>query len=67
MTKQTQTMIDNLHKITVKTLEQWIGIVNKENLAKQSEILKFPKENYALTHGFANLTHIIVTTNNPAE
>ncbi|MBK6285621.1 MAG: DUF4287 domain-containing protein [Draconibacterium sp.] len=55
MDKATQTMIDNLHKNTGKTLEQWIDIVNLENFAKHGEILKFLKETHGLTHGFANL------------
>lgn len=53
--KATQTMIENLHKNTGKTLEQWIAIVNKEALAKHGEVVKFLKEKHALTHGFANL------------
>ena len=55
MDKATQTMIDNLHKNTGKTLEQWIGIVNKENFQKHGEIIKFLKERHGMTHGFANL------------
>jgi len=55
MDKATQTMIDNLHKNTGKTLEQWIDIVIKENIAKHGEIIKFLKESHGLTHGFANL------------
>ncbi len=55
MDKATQTMIDNLHKNTGKTLEQWIDIVNKESFAKHGEMLKFLKETHGLTHGFANL------------
>lgn len=53
--KATQTMIDNLHKNTGKTLEQWKDIVAKENIVKHSEIIRFLKEQYGLTHGFANL------------
>ena len=53
--KATQTMIDNLHKNTGKTLEQWTAIVNKENFAKHGEVVKFLKEKHSLTHGFANL------------
>lgn len=53
--KATQTMIDNLHKNTGKTLEQWTAIVNKENFAKHGEMVKFLKEKHSLTHGFANL------------
>lgn len=50
-----QTMIDNLHKNTGKTLEQWIAIVKKGNFAKHGEILNFLKETHGMTHGFANL------------
>ena len=53
--KATQTMIDNLHKNTGKTLEQWTAIVTKENFAKYGEVVKFLKEKHSLTHGFANL------------
>lgn len=42
-------------KNTGKSLEQWIEIVKKESFAKHGEIIKFLKEKYALTHGFANL------------
>lgn len=55
MDQATQTMIDNLHKNTGKTLEQWTEIVNQENFAKHGEIIKFLKEKHGLTHGFANL------------
>lgn len=48
-------MIDNLHKNTGKTLEQWIAIVKKENLEKHGEIIQFLKESHGFTHGFANL------------
>lgn len=53
--KATQTMIDNLHKNTGKTLEEWIQMVRKENFAKHGEIMNFLKEKHGLTHGFANL------------
>jgi predicted transport protein len=55
MDKATLTMMENLHKNTGMTLEQWIDIVQKENFAKHGEILKFLKETHGLTHGFANL------------
>ena len=55
MDKATQTMIENLHKNTGKTLEQWIAIVKKENFPKHGETLKFLKETHGLTYGFANL------------
>lgn len=40
MDKATQTMIENLHKNTGKTLEQWVDIVKKQNFAKHGEIIK---------------------------
>lgn len=55
MDKATQTMIENLHRNTGKTIEQWIEILRKENFAKHGEALKFLKETHGLTHGFANL------------
>jgi len=55
MDKAMQAMIENLQMNTGKTLEQWTNIVNKENFAKHGEIIKFLKDNYGLTHGFANL------------
>lgn len=53
--KATQTMIENLHKNTGKTLEKWIEIVNNEKISKHGEIIKFLKEKVGLTHGFSNL------------
>jgi predicted transport protein len=50
-----QTMIDNLHKKTGKTLEQWIALVKKENFGKHSEVISFLKDKYGLTYGYANL------------
>ena len=55
MDKALQTMIDNLHKNTGKTLDQWINIVNRQNIEKHGEIIKYLKETHGLTHGFANL------------
>ena len=55
MDQATQTMIDNLHKNTGKSLDEWIAVVSKEKLQKHGDILKFLKENYGFTHGFANL------------
>jgi predicted transport protein len=53
--KATQTMIENLHNNTGKTIERWIEIVNMENIPKHGEIIKFLKEKHGLTYGFANL------------
>lgn len=55
MDKATLTMIENLHKNTGKTLDQWTDIVKSGNFEKHGEIIKFLKETHGLTHGFANL------------
>lgn len=55
MDQALQTMIENLHKKTGKTLEQWITIVKKENFAKHGEVIKFLKDTHGLTYGYANL------------
>lgn len=55
MDQAAQTMIDNLHKNTGKTLQQWIELVRSQNFAKHGEIMQFLKDTHGLTHGFANL------------
>lgn len=55
MDKATQTMIENLHKNTGKTLQQWIDIVKQQSFSKHGEIIKFLKQQHVFTHGFANL------------
>lgn len=55
MDKASQTMIENLHKNTGKTIIQWIEIVKNQNFSKHGEIVKFLKEQHEFTHGFANL------------
>jgi hypothetical protein len=58
MDKATLTMIENLHKNTGKTLEEWITIANGSGYAKHGEIVKWLKESHGLTHGFANLVSL---------
>ena len=55
MDKATTTMIENLHRNTGKTLEQWVDIVNSQNFDKHGETIKFLKDTHSLTYGFANL------------
>lgn len=49
-----QTMAENLHKNTGKSLAEWVVIVNAQNIEKHGQIIKFLKEEHAFTHGFAN-------------
>lgn len=55
MDKAGQTMIDNLEKNYGKSLEQWIGLVDKAKLTRHGEIISFLKTQHNLTHGYANL------------
>lgn len=48
-------MVENIKLKFGKPLSEWIKIVKKEKLEKHSEILKFLKDNYGFTHGYANL------------
>lgn len=50
-----KTMMENLHKITGKPLEEWIEIVKLKQLVRHSEIQKFLKEEFNFTYGYANL------------
>lgn len=54
MDKALQTMINNMPEKTGKSLESWIQILDKENIEKHSDAVKFLKTEYAVTHGFAN-------------
>ncbi|EOR93025.1 hypothetical protein ADIARSV_3825 [Arcticibacter svalbardensis MN12-7] len=54
MDKGTQTMIDNLHKNTGKSLEEWITLVKNENFTKHDEVIQLLKANHNLKYGFAN-------------
>jgi predicted transport protein len=55
MDQAEKTMIENLHKNTGKTLEEWIKIVKSESFEKHGQMVKFLKENHNFTHGFANM------------
>ena len=55
MDQAEKSMIDNLHKNTGKSLEQWIEIVQLKKFAKHGEIISFLKDEHGFTYGFANL------------
>ncbi|WP_373524426.1 DUF5655 domain-containing protein [Aquiflexum sp.] len=55
MDKAEQSMLDNLHKNTGKSLEEWMVFVKGKSFEKHGQIMKFLKEEEGLTHGFANL------------
>jgi hypothetical protein len=47
-------MIDNMPEKTGKSLDDWKQILQKKNFSKHSEGVKFLKNEYEVTHGFAN-------------
>lgn len=47
-------MTANIAEKTGQTLESWIEVVNKEDLSKHNEIIKFLKSKHGFTHGYAN-------------
>ena len=67
MDKAMQTMIDNLHKNTGKSLDQWIAIVKSQNFEKHGQIITFLKEQHKFTHGFANLVAHKANTSDAAS
>tara|TARA_Y100000590_G_scaffold445816_1_gene578459 strand:- start:49 stop:240 length:192 start_codon:yes stop_codon:yes gene_type:complete len=48
-------MIKNMIEKTGKPIEEWIKIIKEKDFLKHGEIVKFLKEQYSLTHGYANL------------
>lgn len=54
MDKALKTMIDNMPEKTGKSLEEWKNVLNSKSFQKHSEALKYLKDEYGVTHGFAN-------------
>jgi predicted transport protein len=54
MDKALQTMIANMPEKTGKTLEEWTKILKAKNFPKHGEAVSFLKNEYRVTHGFAN-------------
>ena len=54
MDKALQTMIANMPEKTGKSLEEWKKLLRSKSFGKFSEAVKFLKEQYGVTHGFAN-------------
>ena len=54
MDKALQTTIDNLPEKTGKSLDEWKTILSEKNFEKHSEGLNFLKNDFGVTHGFAN-------------
>ena len=48
-------MLKKMIEKTGKPIEEWIKIVKEKDFFKHGEIVKFLKEQYSVTHGYANL------------
>lgn len=64
MDKALQTMINNMPEKTGKKLEEWIEILNNENIEKHSMAVRFLKTEHGVTHGFANTIVTLSKENN---
>ena len=48
-------MLKNMVEKTGKTIEEWIDIVNEQNLAENKDIVRFLKEEHTVGHFYAHL------------
>lgn len=68
MDKALQTMINNMPEKTGKKLEEWLRILQIENIEKHAVAVKFLKTEYGVTHGFANtIVTLSKEKNEPSE
>lgn len=54
MDKALQTMIDNMHGKTGKSLSEWKKLLGTKSFEKHSEAVNFLKKEHGVSHGFAN-------------
>lgn len=54
MDQALQTMINNMPEKTGKSLDQWKEVLNSKTFTKHSEAVKYLKDEFGVTHGFAN-------------
>jgi predicted transport protein len=63
-----QSMIANMPEKTGKSLEAWKKLLRSKSFQKHSEAVNFLKNEYGLTHGFANtIVHLSKDNSTPAE
>lgn len=62
-----QKMISNLPEKTGKTLEEWLKILKSKSFAKHSEAVNFLKNEYGVSHGFANTIVHLSKDNNDSD
>ncbi len=66
MDKGWQTLIDNLPAKTGKSLAEWKVLLQKKAFAKHMEAVNFLKNEYGVTHGFANSIVKLAQEDQPA-
>jgi Domain of unknown function (DUF5655)/Domain of unknown function (DUF4287) len=54
MSDPAQSLIDNLGKNTGRTLEEWFVVLGGTDLEKHSDLMNHLKQEYGVSHGFAN-------------
>jgi predicted transport protein len=64
MDKAMQTMIDNMHEKTGKSLEEWKTILQQKSFKKPGEAVKFIQEEYGATYGYATTIVNLYTDGN---
>ena len=57
-------MLKNMFEKTGKNIDDWIVIIKATNFSKHSEIVKYLKSEYSLTHGYVNLIARKILANN---
>ena len=68
MDKALKTMIDNMPEKTGKSLDEWKIILKEKSFEKHSEGVKYLKQEYSVTHGFANtIVSLSKEENNSSE
>lgn len=62
MDKALQSMIDNMPSKTGKSLDEWLKILTQKGFEKHGAAVKYLKEEFGITHGFANtIVHLFNT------
>ena len=59
-----KSMLKNMFEKTGKNIDDWIVIIKATNFSKHSEIVKYLKSEYSLTHGYANIIARKILANN---
>lgn len=67
MDKALQTMIDNMPEKTGKSLNEWKKVLTAKSFSKHSEAVNFLKNEFKITHGFANTIVALSKNENESE